>query len=208
MSARVFCLETPLPQGKADIVRHASRLYEGTKADEASLFPQALMDLGAMVCTPRNPDCPACPVRGHCRGVAAGLAPHLPFRSPRMPKPQRHGKVFWVETEEGNVLLEKRAEDRMLGGMIGIPTSSWDRPGLVEESEESFHALPMNKKSTIRHSFTHFDLTLDIWCAHCREERLFLRKNQFLLGYSEACSLAMPSLFRKVVRAVVRGAQG
>src|SRR5439155_10886330 len=123
------------------------------------------MDLGATICTPRRPRCVLCPWRACCAAAACGLAEVLPARAERPERPLRHGVVFWLTRADGAVLLRRRPERGLLGGMIEIPSTSWrTTPWTFAEAVRSapvavaWSPLP----GTVRHGFTHFQLELAV----------------------------------------------
>ena len=197
--ARLRAVETPLPAAKPRLYALAAALTPETRPGD---YAQALMDLGATVCTPRNPGCLACPWQNACEGRARGPSDSLPRRAPKRPRPLRHGVSFWLTRGDGAVLLRRRPDDGLLGGMIELPTTPW-REEPWELAEATAHApaacwwqaLP----EPVRHGFTHFEIELtvavaetesagggedgDIWCPPAR--------------FSEH---ALPTLTRKLVR--------
>ena len=89
-------------------------------------FAQALMDLGATICTPRSPNCLICPWTDHCEGRALGIAESLPRKAPKAKVPTRLGIAFWVERDDGHILLRQRPQKGLLGGMMEIPSTPWE----------------------------------------------------------------------------------
>lgn len=160
--ARLQALETPLPAARAAVVRLASPL---TASERPGDFAQALMDLGATVCTPRKPRCPACPWRSACAGFAGGEPERFPRAAPRGEKPVRWGVVFWAERADGAILVRKRPPGGLLGGMVEFPSTPW-RDGVWSAGEASRHeplAGPWAEQpGEVRHTFTHFHLRLRI----------------------------------------------
>lgn len=152
--ARVFDIQTPLPAAKKDI-KIAAGYMAGGRTDRPGDYAQSLMDLGAMICTPAKPACGLCPVARYCKARKLGVAEQLPRRAPKKDKPVKYGHLYWIEDARGRVLLERRPESVMLGGMAGLPTSEWSE--LPPETNDNARIL-----GQIRHSFTHFDLYLDI----------------------------------------------
>lgn len=152
--ARVFNIQTPLPAAKKDIKVAAGYLASGC-TDRPGDYAQALMDLGAMICTPAKPVCGLCPVSQFCIARKLGIAEELPRRAPKKAKPVRYGHLYWIEDKQGRVLIERRPESAMLGGMPGFPTSEWG----VKPLKTAAKAVILGQ---VRHSFTHFDLYLDI----------------------------------------------
>ncbi|MGE0178666.1 MAG: A/G-specific adenine glycosylase, partial [Sphingomonas sp.] len=146
--ARLHAIETPLPAARPRIRAAADAL---TPEEAAGNFAQAMMDLGATVCTPRNPDCPRCPLREGCAAHALGTPQAYPRRAPKKARPHRHGISYWLE-REGHVLLVRRPARGLLGGMLGLP-------------EESPAQADWRDAGSVDHVFTHFSLTMRLRCA-------------------------------------------
>src|SRR5205085_4978586 len=122
-----------------------------TPETEAGDFAQAMMDLGATICTPRNPACGLCPLRPWCMAFAEGRPEPYPVKAPRADRPHRHGVAYWLE-HDGHVLLVRRPAKGLLGGMLALPEvppadAAWEVAGAIE------------------HVFTHFSLTMTLHCA-------------------------------------------
>jgi A/G-specific adenine glycosylase len=158
--ARLFAVEVPLPRAKGELTALAAGL---TPKDRPGDFAQAMMDLGATICTPRNPACALCPLAEICRGRAEGIAPDLPRKAAKPEKPERRGTAWVAIREDGAVLLERRPPKGLLGGMLGFPGTDW--------SEAPAGAPPLRADwrvavSTVRHTFTHFHLSLSVEFAN------------------------------------------
>jgi A/G-specific adenine glycosylase len=153
--ARMFCVEVPLPGAKAELTRRAGSLTPDQRPGD---YAQAVMDLGATVCTPRNPACGICPWWQDCEARAAGVQATLPRKTAKAEKPVRQGKVWIARREDGAFLLETRPARGLLGGMLGWPGSDWDGAGggapLAAEWRET--------GAEVRHTFTHFHLRLAV----------------------------------------------
>ena len=148
--ARLFAIETPLPDAKPEIQLRAARLVPQQRAGD---YAQAMMDLGATVCTPRNPRCVICPFMTGCRARKLGIAEELPRRAPKADKPTRRGLAFVLTRKDGAVLLRKRPAKGLLGGMDEVPSSAW-REGKLTAAEALEEApVPANWKM------------LEGWCA-------------------------------------------
>jgi len=158
--ARLFAVETPLPGAKRELTALASRLTPDLRP---GCHAQAMMDLGATICTPRAPSCGRCPLRAGCAAHAAGLAAALPRKMPKAAKPLRHGTVFVGQRVDGAWLVERRPPRGLLGGMLGWPGSDW--------AEEAGPAAPpcaadwQDTGGEVRHTFTHFHLRLRVLAA-------------------------------------------
>jgi A/G-specific adenine glycosylase len=131
-------------------------------------FAQALMDLGATICTPKKPACALCPWQAACVARKAGIVADLPRRRPKGEKPLRRGVAFWAVRQDGAVLLRRRPENGLLGGMIEVPSTEWRAATWsdaaarrAEPVAADWRALP----GVVRHGFTHFDLELSVMAA-------------------------------------------
>ncbi|WP_170479274.1 A/G-specific adenine glycosylase [Ruegeria arenilitoris] len=158
--ARLFDIHDPLPGSKPKLKKRAAEL---TPDERPGDYAQAVMDLGATICSPKSPACGVCPVRTWCRAQSAGSQFELPKKSPKKPKPTRHGHLYIARRNDGALLLERRPEKGLLGGMLGWPGSDW--------SETPVPAPPFPADWTVlrgevRHTFTHFHLILRIWTAN------------------------------------------
>lgn len=161
--ARLRAIEMPLPQARRQIAAAAAAL---TPADRPGDYVQAVMDLGALVCTPRAPACPRCPWAESCLAHARGLAAELPRKAPKTAKPIRRGIAFWVVRADGQVLLRRRPERGLLGGMMEVPSTPWQEAAPAEG--EAVRHAPLaatwrRREGLVRHGFTHFLLELALW---------------------------------------------
>ena len=120
-------------------------------ADQPGDFVQAMMDLGATICRPRNPRCGECPLRSQCAAFASGNPEAYPERRQRPARPHRHGIAWWIE-RGGSVWLVRRPAKGVLGGMAALPGPDW-----TDAQPE-----PVSPVGTVRHVFTHFSLDLAI----------------------------------------------
>lgn len=168
--ARLFALRTPLPQVKPEIRARAATL---TPLNRAGDFAQAMMDLGATICTPKSPACNRCPIESLCDAKAEGIAALLPARAPKKERPVRHGACFWLMKGD-HVWLRRRPEKGLLGGMMEVPGSPWDsraaegaKPGLDHAPlDADWRRVP----GSVEHTFTHFHLVLDVYTATTRKK--------------------------------------
>jgi A/G-specific adenine glycosylase len=164
--ARLFAVTEPLPACKPALRRLAERL---TPAARAGDHAQAMMDLGATVCTPKQPSCRMCPIAELCAARAQGLAALLPMRSAKPERPVRLGVAFVALREDGAVLLRRRPARGLLGGMLEVPSSDWAHswPPLPE----AMRAAPVGGDwrmvpGLVLHTFTHFRLEASVYRAH------------------------------------------
>ena len=193
--SRLHRIETPLPAAKPEIAEVAQRL---TPRQRAGDFAQALMDLGATVCRPRRPNCGACPWNAHCLARAAGIQESLPKKLPKIARPTRHGVAFWATRGDGRVLLRRRPERGLLGGMMEFPSTKWrECPWRIRSaiSAAPFAAAWRELPGSVRHSFTHFHLELRIMTANTKEEI-----EGFWWPPDRLAEQALPTIMKKVAR--------
>ena len=129
-------------------------------------FAQAMMDLGATICTPKRPACALCPLTVCCAARATGEQETFPRKAPRKIKPERIGAAFVLQRRDGSVLLHRRSEHGLLGGMTGLPSTAWSAStdGKTDAEAAPMRA-PWRRKGIVRHTFTHFHLSLTVWHA-------------------------------------------
>lgn len=155
--ARLHRIEVPLPAAKPELTRLAASLTPALRPGD---YAQAVMDLGATICTPRNPACGLCPWSGPCLARAAGMQTDLPRKSPKPEKPTRHGQVWIARRDDGAYLLETRPTRGLLGGMLGWPGSDWDNGGGPAPLTVNWQ-----EAGALHHTFTHFHLRLAVLVA-------------------------------------------
>ena len=153
--ARLFAIDTPLPGARAAIREGADLI---TPDERSGDFAQAMMDLGSRICTPRAPNCDACPLAADC--AARGHDPErLPVKAAKKAKPVRQGRAYWIE-REGAVWLVQRAPEGMLGGMRALPDDGWSAAG--DGSGDPPLAGVCEEAGVVRHTFTHFVIELSV----------------------------------------------
>ena len=158
--ARLFDIHTPLPTAKAELTEKAVELTPESRPGD---YAQAVMDLGATVCTPRNPACGICPWFKACRAQANGTASELPKKLPKKKKPTRLGTVYIARRIDGAYLIERRPDTGLLGGMLGWPGSEWSET--APEDAPPMRAEWKTRPGEARHTFTHFHLRLTVKTA-------------------------------------------
>jgi A/G-specific adenine glycosylase len=201
--ARLFSVRKPLPAAKGEIKRLAATLTPHRRAGD---FAQAMMDLGAAICTPRKPSCLMCPLQTDCAAHAAGIEAQLPLKLAKAQRPVRYGTAFLVLREDGDVLLRRRPDAGLLGGMLEVPSTDWLDDWLAPDMAS--RAAPVHGDwwpvpGVVSHTFTHFRLdmmvlraivppeaTLTFW-ADADRCRWVKRR--------DLASAALPSVMRKVI---------
>ncbi|MDH3665878.1 MAG: A/G-specific adenine glycosylase [Paracoccaceae bacterium] len=184
--ARLFAETDPLPGVKDRLKSHAAGL---TPSHRPGDYAQAVMDLGATICTPRQPACGICPWGADCRASAQGIAEHLPARAPKKVKPVRHGTAYLAIDRAGRVLTVRRPESGLLGGMLALPSTDWAEA--PPEPAPPF-AADWQPLGEVRHTFTHFHLRLAVdWVQ--------AEFGQGAMAPDEA-EATMPTVFAKALR--------
>lgn len=161
--ARLYDIHTPLPVAKPELMEKAAAL---TPANRPGDYAQAVMDLGATICTPKSPACGICPWRDPCIARMRGTAPELPKKTPKKAKPTRQGVMFVGCRDDGAWLLETRPDKGLLGGMLGWPGSDWtDVKTALPVGDPPAKANWQELPGEVRHTFTHFHLILTVRVA-------------------------------------------
>jgi len=166
--ARLFAVRTPLPDAKPELRALAEKLTPSRRAGD---YAQAVMELGETLCSPQKPKCVLCPWREACAARRQGIAEDLPARVAPKPKPLRRGVAFWTVRPDGAILLRRRPEKGLLGGMMEVPSTEWRvRPWNEEEARA---AAPVKARwrripDVVRHTFTHFHLELVVLAGTAR----------------------------------------
>lgn len=163
--ARLHAVETPLPQAKPELKVLAQQIISERRPGDLA---QALMDLGATVCSPRRPSCMICPLEAVCQGKARGIAQQLPYRRQKAARPIRRGVAFLALSDLGEVLLRLRPDDGLLAQMLEIPSTPWIEDWVSQD--EALSAAPISASwwpvpGIVTHTFTHFRLELLVYRA-------------------------------------------
>ena len=206
--ARLFAVQRPLPAVKPELRRLAATLTPTRRPGD---FAQAMMDLGATICTPRRPSCLMCPLQVDCHGAARGFAGSLPRRSAKPARPARFGVAFVALREDGHVLLRQRPVAGLLGGMLEVPSTDWCEAWLP--AEQAMLAQPVSAPwwpvpGAVSHTFTHFRLALLVYRAVVPVDAplTFWAEPERCrwLPRRELESAALPSVMRKVLAHALR----
>ncbi|RSU46745.1 A/G-specific adenine glycosylase [Sphingomonas sp. S-NIH.Pt15_0812] len=194
--ARLFAIDTPLPAARPAIRGATDRITPDARAGD---FAQAMMDLGATLCTVRKPRCLLCPLRESCEAFAAGDPARLPVKAAKKAKPRRQGTIFWLERRKGtrSVWLVRRPDRGLLGGMRALPTGPWTDPApALAEAPAAINWRMLEGK--VEHGFTHFDLTLAL--AVGRGEAQGAGE---WWPVADLAAAGLPTLFAKAAQAVM-----
>ncbi len=192
--ARFFVIDTPLPGGKAEI---RSAMDAITPLHGAGDFAQACMDIGATICTSKNPKCDTCPAREQCAAFAAGNMEDFPVKPPKKAKPVRRARFFWIEQQD-QILLSTRPPKGMLGGMRALPDDGW-------AAGNDGHAIPPMAgewrvhDNIVQHSFTHFSLEVDL--AVYQDEKIATDMDPHIWWpLDDIAEAGLPTLYAKAVK--------
>ncbi len=180
--SRLFAVETPLPAAKPELARRAATLVTSERPGD---WAQALMDLGATVCTPRSPRCLLCPLAADCAALAKGAPETYPRKTAKAERPHRFGLAY-VSRRGDQVALVRRPPKGLLGGMLALPTSDW-AAAAPEIPGGWTHA------GAVEHVFTHFSLTLQVVVAENSgpDEAIWTEVDE--------ARAALPTVFRKAL---------
>jgi len=196
--ARLMALEEPLATSRPAMTAFASTLIPSRRAGDAA---QALMELGATVCAIRRPQCLICPLADLCRARARKMTDRIPAKAPRAVTPLRHAAVYWLEQGDGRVLLRRRPEDGLFGGMMGLPMTAWAESPWPESAvrrsapwKATWKAVP----GTVTWGVTHFRIALTVYRARLGKEP------PDLVGVwadpGDFGGYALPTMMKKAVR--------
>lgn len=202
--ARYYAVGEPLPKAKPLLRTFADGLLPRRRCGD---YIQGLMDLGAAICTPKAPKCPSCPVRTGCKARRLGIAADLPVKAPRKAKPVRRGAAFYAERPDGAVLLRRRDDRGLLGGMMEVPSSPWVSGSLPEDvlDHVPLAADWVKQPGVVRHTFTHFHLELEVFTARTSQKT---RADGEWASRDSLGACALPTVMRKVISHAVAALTG
>ena len=202
--SRVFAIETPLPQSLPIIFEKAKNL---TPPQRTGDFAQALMDLGATICTPRSPRCMLCPWQKYCQGFQQGIAETLPQKAPKTLKPWRHAVAYILHNDQEEIFFRRRPEKGLLGGMMEVPSTLWrSDPWEIFDAQtlSPFECHWDPEIRTAQHSFTHFHFDIKILhgklknslavTEHVEDQSRWVKPEDFT-------KLALPTVIKKILKA-------
>jgi len=196
--ARLFRVPQPLPDSKPALTALADRC---TPDERAGDYAQAVMDIGATICTPRRPKCVLCPLVDLCAG--RDVADELPRKRPKAAKPTRRGVAFWIERPDGAVLFRRRPEQGLLGGMMEPPSTDWVEGDAPEATPPVPLSLARPLPGMVRHTFTHFHLELSVVAGRAEMSAEAIPESRWVLpdGFGD---LALPTVMKKIVRLALK----
>lgn len=181
--SRYFAINTPKP---APLVKE--KLCTLLPNERYGDFTQALMELGALLCRPKNPGCHSCPLQENCQAYAMGIPEDYPMKDVKKKIPTRYATAFILKREDGAILLRKRPPQGLLGGMMEVPTSEW-----IEMKDKK-----KAKEPIVRHTFTHFHLEIEV--SYETDPSNF---SGVWVKPEELKNYALPTVMKKIIRAAL-----
>ncbi len=197
---RYFTIDEPMPGAKQTV---RERLQPMVPFGRPGEFAEALMDLGATICTPKNPACPLCPLNADCRAFAEGTPLAYPVKPPKAKRPTRYGAAYVARRGDGAVLVRRRPPKGLLGGMVEVPGGTWSESGAG--GEPPFAAGWRKVPGTVEHVFTHFRLLVDVHAAECHESTP-APEGCWWAAAADLPDVGLPSVMAKIIEAAVPGA--
>jgi A/G-specific adenine glycosylase len=209
--ARAHAVEEPLPGAKQRLRALCQAMVpDGRPGD----FVQALMDLGATLCSAKRPVCADCPWTKSCAARRRGIAETLPVKAARKARPIKRGAAFVARDAKGRVLLRKRPAKGLLGGMLEPPLGPWSAqfPAPGEALRQApFRAAWKKLPGIVRHGFTHFELEVEVYATECRTapplggEAVPDCASAFWMSSLELPQAALPTVMRKILSHAMDG---
>ncbi len=194
--ARLFALSEPIAKMRGRLAALADGLVPAERPGD---FAQALMDLGSLVCTLKRPNCSHCPAARHCMGRGRGIAEQLPVKNMAQERPTKRGAAFVALDRRGSVLLERRPENGLLGGMMQPPLGGWREsfPARARAIKQAPFAGQWDKvPGFVRHSFTHFHLEMEVYVGRFARRPKF---NGIWVSPEQLGETALPTVMKKLV---------
>jgi A/G-specific adenine glycosylase len=197
--SRLYAVEEELPQAKPLIQKLAATLLANSRAGDSA---QALMDLGASICTPKKPACSLCPLNEDCTARALGTQEIFPRKAPKKSGTLRRGAAF-VVTRGDELLVRSRPEKGLLGGMTEVPGSDWlagQEDAAAKQQAPDLKGLSrwQRKVGVVTHVFTHFPLELVVYAAKA-EARTRAPEGMRWVPVATLADEALPNVMRKVI---------
>jgi A/G-specific adenine glycosylase len=195
--ARLFAIEGPLPAAKPEIRAKAEALTPEARTGD---FAQAMMDLGATICTPKRPACSLCPWNEPCVARARGEQETFPRKIAKTEGKLRRGAAFVAVREDGAILVRSRPTKGLLGGMTEVPTTEWSNDFDTSNgvSEAPLKAKWRKLPGLVTHTFTHFPLELTVYTTGLPKSAR-APKGARWIKVEEIAGEAFPNVMRKVL---------
>jgi A/G-specific adenine glycosylase len=192
---RLFTIEEPMPKAKPLVRENTDTLTPQKRAGD---FAQAMMDLGATLCTPRRPACSLCPLMEECQARKEGRQEEFPVKAPKAERPSRAGAAFFLRRKDGSVLVRTRPDKGLLGGMTEIPGTEWSKDFKLADALDQAPVAAKWKKlpGHVEHVFTHFALRLTVFTAVSEAKA---PKGARFVKDHVLDDEALPSVMRKII---------
>jgi len=196
--ARLFAVTEALPKSKARLRELGQALVPARRAGD---FAQAVMDLGSLICTTKRPACTRCPLARDCDAHRLGIQDELPVKAAKQARPLKRGAAFVARDAAGAVLLVRRPENGLLGGMMQPPLGPWGAnfPTTQEASLQApFRAKWIKRAGIVRHGFTHFELEIEVYVAELRSPSRPLHGGG--KWQRDLSAVALPTAMKKILQ--------
>jgi A/G-specific adenine glycosylase len=195
--ARLFAVEEELPAAKPRIKELSLSLLPPARSGD---FAQAMMDLGATVCTPKKPACALCPWNEACVARAQGTQESFPRKARKREGKLRRGAAFVAVRADGHILLRTRPDKGLLAKMTEVPGSDWTQGFRLQDAEAAapLDAAWRRLPGTVTHVFTHFPLELTVFAADVPRATKAPQGARWV-KLAEAHEEALPTVMRKVL---------
>jgi len=193
--SRIFALEKPLPKAKSDLRKLAAPLASQIRPGD---YGQAIMDLGSVICSPTSPKCEICVWQKFCQAYDKGTQTDYPKKIKKKPLPIRYGAAFVLYSQDA-VLLERRPDQGLLGGMMGVPGTEWGG-----QPKDPLLSAPVETKwqicdGEVHHVFTHFELRLKVYVANIKSRPNLEKINGEWASINTLENYALPTVMKKVL---------
>ena len=200
--ARLFAIDEPLPGARKAIRHHADTI---TPQNRSGDFAQAMMDLGATICTAREPRCLLCPLTADCAARAGGEPARFPVKAPKKARPERHGTAYWIMRER-QVWLVRRPGTGLLGGMRALPDDNWTA------RSDGHGTTPLEgiwrRGGVVQHGFTHFSLQLSLALYDGAQWAALDSRHGEWWPLDRLDDAGLPTVFAKAARLALAGETG
>ncbi len=205
--SRLFAIKTMMPQAKSEIRQFTEQLTPQTRPGD---FAQAMMDLGATICTPKKPACILCPLNENCEALVEGEPELYPVKAAKKVRPVRYGAAFIIVSPQGEVYLRKRPDKGLLAGMSEVPNSDWiaaeestapEHIAQLTSAEHAPFAAQWQSSGSITHIFTHFELRLSIYKADVTV--VPPSNNSWWVAQDNLSEEALPTVMKKAISAAL-----
>lgn len=197
--ARLFAISAPLPGARSEIRAATDRITPDARAGD---FAQAMMDLGATICTARSPACGICPLREDCGAFRTADPAAFPVKAMKKSKVRRFGHGWWIERGDGHVWLVRRPDKGMLGGMRALPSSDWS--AAPDPTPPLADADWRRIADPVAHVFTHFALDLTVHVTQLSHGSAPPPGEGEWWPLARIAEAGLPTLFRRAAEAAMK----